>query len=150
MSVPGKIQYRYGNIKGDKKASFCINAHMRIASSHDTISCVLPSSFLYILYCMLYERGVVLLSKLDIIYIKNSKIDSFNNNRSYVKWSILKKSIIFKVPEGVQHFSGGGGVQLFPERGGTNCLFPIETHITCDFPGGSGPPVHPLDPYLRY
>ena len=32
----------------------------------------------------------------------------------------------------------GGGVQLFP--GGSNCLYPIETHITCDFPGGSGPP----------
>ena len=29
---------------------------------------------------------------------------------------------------------GGGGVQLFP--GGSNCLFPIETHIICDFPGG--------------
>ena len=26
------------------------------------------------------------------------------------------------------------GVQLF--QGGSNCLFPIETHITCDFPGG--------------
>ena len=21
-------------------------------------------------------------------------------------------------------------------KGGSNCLFPIETHITCDFPGG--------------
>ena len=29
---------------------------------------------------------------------------------------------------------GGGGVQFFP--GGSNCLFPIETHITSDFPGG--------------
>ena len=38
-------------------------------------------------------------------------------------------------------FSRGGG-------GGSNCLFPIETHITCDFPGGSGPPVPPLDPHL--
>ena len=28
-------------------------------------------------------------------------------------------------------FSGGGG-----GGGGVNCLFPIETHITCDFPGG--------------
>ena len=37
----------------------------------------------------------------------------------------------FKVPEGVQHFPGG--FHLFP--GGSNCLFPIETHITCDFPG---------------
>ena len=33
------------------------------------------------------------------------------------------------------------GVQLFPGR--SNCLFPIETHITCDFSGGgrSGTPV---------
>ena len=53
----------------------------------------------------------------------------------------------FKVPEGVQHFPGGG-VQLFPGGGGSNCLFPIETHITCNFPGGSGPPVPPLDPHL--
>ena len=43
----------------------------------------------------------------------------------------------------VQHFPGGGGVQLFP--GGSNYLFPIETHTTSDFPGegGSGPPVPP-------
>ena len=37
-----------------------------------------------------------------------------------------------------------GGVQLFPR--GSNCSFSIETHITCDFPGGggwSGPPVPP-------
>ena len=50
-----------------------------------------------------------------------------------------------KFQRGVQHFPGGGG-------GGSNCLFPIETHITCDFPGGgSRPPVPPppLDPYLK-
>ena len=46
-------------------------------------------------------------------------------------------------------FSRGGGVQLFPGGGGSNSLFPIETHITCDFSrGGSGPPVPPLDPHL--
>ena len=34
-------------------------------------------------------------------------------------------------------FSRGGG--------GSNCSFPIETHITCDFPGGGGPdPLSPL------
>ena len=32
------------------------------------------------------------------------------------------------------NFFQGGGVQLFP--GVSNCLFPIETHITCDFPEG--------------
>ena len=56
-----------------------------------------------------------------------------------VKWSISKKSIIFKVPEGVQHLPGGSN---FFQRG-SNCLFPIETHITCDFPGGSNP-LYPL------
>ena len=35
------------------------------------------------------------------------------------------------------------GVQLFPGRG-SNCLFPIKTQITCDFPGGVGP--DPLPP----
>ena len=40
--------------------------------------------------------------------------------------------------QGGPTFSRGGGGE-----GGSNCLFPIETHITCDFPGGSGPPVPP-------
>ena len=52
----------------------------------------------------------------------------------------------FKVPEGVQHFPGGGGGPTFSR--GSNCLYPIEPHITCDFPGGSGPPDAPLDPHL--
>ena len=59
----------------------------------------------------------------------------------------------FKVLEGVQHFRGRG-VQLFPGGGGSNCLFPIETHITCDFPGGGEGPdplsPPPLDPHLSY
>ena len=48
----------------------------------------------------------------------------------------------FKVPEGVQHFPGV--VQLLPGGGGgSNCLFPIETRITCDFPGGIQTPCPP-------
>ena len=43
----------------------------------------------------------------------------------------------FKVPEGVQLFPEGGG-PIFP-GGGSNCLFPIETYTTCDFPGGPDP-----------
>ena len=49
----------------------------------------------------------------------------------------------FKVPERVQHFPGGGGGFNFFQVG-SNCLFRIETHITCDFTGGSGPPCPPL------
>ena len=37
----------------------------------------------------------------------------------------------------------GEGANFFHGGGGSNCLFPIEIHITCDFPGGSGPPVLP-------
>ena len=77
-----------------------------------------------------------------------------------VKWSISKNSIIFQGSRGGPTFSRR--VQLSPGGGGgggggggqSNCLFPIETHITCDFPGGgSGPPVPPsgsaLDPFLH-
>ena len=40
------------------------------------------------------------------------------------------------------------GVKLF--RGASNCLFPIETHIICDFPEGVRTPCPPppLDPHL--
>ena len=58
-----------------------------------------------------------------------------------VKWLISKKTIIFQGSRGGPTFSMG--VQLF--QGGSSCLFPIETHITCDFPGGGGGP-DPLSP----
>ena len=45
---------------------------------------------------------------------------------------------------GSNFFQGGGG----GGGGGSNCLFPIDTNITCDFPGGSEPPAPPLDPHL--
>ena len=50
----------------------------------------------------------------------------------------FKKNLsFFEVPEGVQLFPGRGG--------GSNCLFPIETHISCDFPaGGGGDPCPPI------
>ena len=61
-----------------------------------------------------------------------------------VKWSISKKSIIFQVQRGCNIFQGWG-VQLFPGGGGgSNCLFSLETHITCVFSRGSGPPAPPL------
>ena len=55
----------------------------------------------------------------------------------------------FKVPEGVQHFPGG---TTFSRGGGggrgsnCNCLFPIDTHTTCDFPGGTDPLPPPPPP----
>ena len=55
------------------------------------------------------------------------------------------KTIIYKVPKGVQHFPGGGGSNFF--QWGSNCLLTIATLLTCDFPGGGGPdPLPPLDP----
>ena len=32
-------------------------------------------------------------------------------------------------------FEAGGGINIFQGGGGSNCLFPIETYITCDFSG---------------
>ena len=56
------------------------------------------------------------------------------------KVTFKEKLSFSKVPEEVQHFPGGGGPTSF--RGGvvSDCLFSIETHITCDFP------VSPLNP----
>ena len=53
----------------------------------------------------------------------------------------FEENSFFKVPEGVQHFPGGSN--FFQ---GVQCLYPIETHITCDFSrGGGGPdPLTPL------
>ena len=48
------------------------------------------------------------------------------------------------ISRGLTFSRGGGGGE------GSNCLFPIETQITCDFPGGGGVriPCTPLDPHL--
>ena len=56
---------------------------------------------------------------------------------------ISKKTIIFQGFRGGPTFSGGGGgngvSNFFQGGGGVQMLISIETHIACDFPGGSGP-----------
>ena len=61
----------------------------------------------------------------------------------YNRESILSS----KDPEGVQHFLGGG-CNFFTGGGGgggrgVQMLISIETHITCDFPGGGRTPYPP-------
>ena len=62
---------------------------------------------------------------------------------------ISKKTIIFQGSGGGPAFSRGSnffqgwGVQLFPGGGGSNCLLPIETHVTFDFPRGVQTPYPP-------
>ena len=54
-------------------------------------------------------------------------------------------------------FQGSRGGLTFPRggptfsRGGGGVLIIIfkETHITCDFLGGSGPQIPPLDPHMQ-
>ena len=49
--------------------------------------------------------------------------------------SDFKENYHFSRFQGGPTFSRGGG--------GSNCLFPIESHITCDFPGGVRTPCPP-------
>ena len=49
---------------------------------------------------------------------------------------ISKKTIIFQGSRGVVTFSRGGGGWSNFFQVGSNCLFPIEINIACDFPGG--------------
>ena len=48
---------------------------------------------------------------------------------------------------GLTFSRGGGGSNFFQGGPIGYWLFPIETHITCDFPGGGGGP-DPLSPPL--
>ena len=47
-------------------------------------------------------------------------------------------------------FQGGPTFSRGRGGGGSNCLFPIETHVTCDFQGGFGPPVPPLSLSMKF
>ena len=56
---------------------------------------------------------------------------------------LLQRKLYFsKDPEGVQLFPGGGGATFTSGGGGLQKLISIETHMTCDFPGGGGPDPH--------
>ena len=54
---------------------------------------------------------------------------------------ITEKTILFQGSRGGPTFSGGRGGPA--SSGGVQILISIEPHITCDFPGGSGPPIPP-------
>ena len=64
---------------------------------------------------------------------------------------LLRKLYLYftKDPKGVNYFSRGGGVKLFP-GGGVQMLVSLETHIrTCYFSGGGvRTPYPPLDPHM--
>ena len=56
-----------------------------------------------------------------------------------VQWCNYKEDYTFPmIQRGSNIFQG---VQLFSRGGGVQMLISIETHITCDFPVGSGPPI---------
>ena len=62
---------------------------------------------------------------------------------------ISKKTIIFQgFRGGGQHLPGGGGGSNFFQWV-AQMLISIETRITCDFPGGSRPPIPPLDLHMQ-
>ena len=75
-----------------------------------------------------------MLSRVHLAF--HARIQDFSSGGGGVRVNLTKKALttFFLVLSLFYLFSRGGGVQLFPW--GSNCLYPIETHITCDFPGG--------------
>ena len=62
-----------------------------------------------------------------------------------VQWFYYRENYIFlRIQRGSNIFKGF----LFFKGGGPNANS-IENHITCDFPGGSGPTILPLDSHMQ-
>ena len=69
----------------------------------------------------------------------------------YRRQMVNFKEIIFQGARGVQHFPGGWGPTFSRGGGGGSIgLFPIETHITCDFQGGVRTPCPPPPLWIRF
>ena len=67
-----------------------------------------------------------------------------------VQWFYYRENYTFPRIQRGSDISQGGGVQLFPGGGGGVLIIIFkETHITCDFLGGSGPQIPPLDPQMQ-
>ena len=66
-----------------------------------------------------------------------------------VQWFYYRENYTFPRIQRGSDISQGGGVQLFPGGGGVLIIIFKETHITCDFLGGSGPQIPPLDPQMQ-
>ena len=69
----------------------------------------------------MFEQGIVFFKAPDPSVIKSSDI-------------FFKCNGYFKENYNFPKFQRGSNIF----QGGSNCLFPIEPHITCDFPGGGG------------
>ena len=90
--------------------------------------------------------------KLSSINMRGSRNFRQEGSRSvwttfFLVLSLFYRSQMVNVKE-IYHFSRfQRGARYFPGGGGvSNCLFPIETHVTCDFPGGGGGGPDPLSP----
>ena len=65
-----------------------------------------------------------------------------------IQWFDYRENYTFARIQMGSYIFQGVGIQFFP-GGGVLIIVSKETHITCDFPGGSGPPIPPLDPHMQ-
>ena len=64
-----------------------------------------------------------------------------------VQWFYYRENYTFpRIQRGSNILRGVG--PTFSRGGGAPNVNFYRTHITCDFPGGSGPPIPPLDPHM--
>ena len=81
-----------------------------------------------------------LLSSTYFIVLQRVSNGYFKEHYYFLRFQ--KGSNFFKGDPTFSAVEGGGG--------GVKMLISIETHITCDFPGGSGPPIPPLDSHMQF
>ena len=65
-----------------------------------------------------------------------------------VQWFYYRENYTFPRIQRGSNIFRGEGVQCLPGKG-IQMLIYIEPHTTCDFPGGSRPPIPPLDPHMN-
>ena len=113
-----------------------------------SLECMMPyqTKSIQKITCSLYAMYMYFVTHLDISY--NSMLFSTWLCKLCKLYSCILNvgdkyciNQFSRFQRGSNIFQGGGGSNFF--RGGSYCLLPIETHITCDFSGGIRTPCPP-------
>ena len=102
------------------------------------------------------KNRLIVEEKENILLTKHAQILEFSSGEVQVSLTKISSDNVFSPQLILQksngQFQGSSGGPTFSREGGggggSNCLFAIVTHITCDFPGGGGGVRTPCPPFL--